>query len=140
MKQRILKQHVAEEFLIAPLCKVLVVDSDEPDLQYHSQILQAQGHQAFACPSYSLGGRLAGSDDFDLVVVCQGGPAFEGKIVIEKLRERNPAAPFVVLARSKEMVCYLEAMQLGAVDYLEKPVHPAEMRRVLRRSLQPALT
>ncbi len=33
----------------------------------------------------------------------------------------------------KTMKCYLEAMQLGAVDYLEKPVAPAEFEHLAQR-------
>jgi FixJ family two-component response regulator len=39
--------------------------------------------------------------------------------------------PVVVVARALDMPCYLEAMQLGAVDYLEEPVTVSEMGRVL---------
>lgn len=137
MRQRMFKHQVAEEFLLAPLRKVLIVDDDEADLEYHSRVLQGQGHGVLACPSYSRGADLAESGEFDFVVIGQGGPAFEGRAVIERLRTQHPAIPFVVFARSKQTRCYLEAMELGAVDYLEKPVHPAEIRRVLRSDIPP---
>jgi len=41
-------------------------------------------------------------------------------------------APVVVMARCLDMTCYLEAMQLGAADYLAEPVTFSEMERVLR--------
>ena len=138
MRQRILKRQLADEFLLAPLSKVLLVDDDDADLQYHSQILEGQGHKVSACGSYPLGADLAERGDFDIIMVGQGSPAFEGRLIIERLRAQNLATPVLVLARCKEMRCYLEAMQLGAADYVEKPVHPAEMRRILRLHLQPS--
>ena len=36
------------------------------------------------------------------------------------------------LARCLDITCYLEAMQLGAADYLADPITSAEMERVLR--------
>jgi DNA-binding response OmpR family regulator len=45
--------------------------------------------------------------------------------------------PVVVLTRCLEMSCYLEAMQLGAVDYLEKPLPPAEFERLVTAHCQP---
>lgn len=131
MRQRMLKQQVAEEFLLAPLRKVLIVDDEEADLEYHSQVLQGQGHDVLACQSYSHGAALAERGEFDFALVGQRTAAFQGRAVIERLRAHHPAIPFVVFAHSKQTRCYLEAMELGAVDYLEKPVHPAEMRRLL---------
>jgi DNA-binding NtrC family response regulator len=50
---------------------------------------------------------------------------------------RNRRTPVVVLTRCLEMNCYLEAMQLGAADYLEKPVAPAEFERLVTTYFEP---
>lgn len=138
MRQRMLKRQAADEFLAVRLRKALIVDDDQADLDYHSQLLQGQGHEVRACPSYALGAELAERDEFDFALIAQGGVAFEGRTVIERLRARHPETPFIVFAHSKEMSCYLKSMELGALDYLEKPVHPAEMKRILRNHLAPA--
>ena len=137
MRQRMLKRQLTDEFLLVPLMKVLIVDDDKADLDYHSRLIQGQGHNVLACSSYSRGAELAEHGEFDFVVIGQGGAAFEGRAVIERLRAYHPATPFVVFARSKQIRCYLEAMELGAIDYLEKPVHPAEMKRVLQSHFPP---
>ena len=41
------------------------------------------------------------------------------------------ALPVVVLTRFLELRCHLDAMQLGAADYLEKPLPPGELDRVI---------
>ena len=64
---------------------------------------------------------MPGTRDFDFVIVSQGSPAFETHPLVELTLARNRHTPVVVLARCLEMNCYLEAMQLGAADYLEKP-------------------
>jgi FixJ family two-component response regulator len=56
--------------------------------------------------------------------------------VVERALSLDQRRPVVVLSRCLDMNCYLEAMQLGAVDYLEKPVSPAEMLRVVRTHLR----
>lgn len=139
MQRRILKRQIANEFLLAPLSKVLLIDDDKADLEYHRQLLEGQGHEVRASSSYLEGAGLAATEDFDFVVAAQGSVGFEGKIILQRLAERERPAPALVLTRSAEMSCYLEAMQLGAIDYLEKPIHPTEMRRILRTHLQPSL-
>jgi FixJ family two-component response regulator len=52
--------------------------------------------------------------------------------VLEVAVEFNRRLPVVVVARQLEMSCYLEAMQLGAVDYLAGPLGGEEMARVMR--------
>ncbi len=59
---------------------------------------------------------------YDLVIVDQGGPAFEGRVIVEDAVRKDRKIPVLVITRHHNMACYLEAMQLGAVDYLEKPL------------------
>jgi DNA-binding NtrC family response regulator len=56
-----------------------------------------------------------------LVIVGQGTPAFEGRQVLEYSIRRHPEVPVLVVARVLDIHCYLEAMELGAADYLERP-------------------
>jgi len=42
----------------------------------------------------------------------------------------------LVVTRCMDMACYLEAMQLGAIDYLEKPIPPADLLRFVRGHVQ----
>lgn len=134
-----MKQQLAQEYLLAPSSAVLLIDDDDDDLRYHREVLENQGHRVSPCSSYSQGADLAARDTYDIVIVGEGGPAFPGREVIERLREHGLTAPVLVLTRSMDMPRYLEAMDLGAVDYVEKPVHPSEMRRLMREHLQTAL-
>jgi FixJ family two-component response regulator len=67
----------------------------------------------------------------DFVIVNQGSPAFEARELVERVLARNRRTPVVVLTHSLDMGCYLEAMQLGAADYLEKPLSPADLERLV---------
>jgi FixJ family two-component response regulator len=69
-------------------------------------------------------------EDFDFAIVDQGGTSFEGRCVLERAAETHRTIPIVVVARCLDIRCYLEAMELGAVDYLERP-KPDDIGRVL---------
>ncbi|HVA01882.1 MAG TPA: response regulator [Terriglobia bacterium] len=116
--------------------KVLLVIDETGNLSHHRRMLRAQGHKVYACHSYEQGLGLLGRDTFDLVAVSQGGLAFEGKGVVMRALEADRRTPVLVLAHAPDMNNYLEAMQLGAVDYLEMPVPPAELARVLKTHLR----
>jgi DNA-binding NtrC family response regulator len=76
-------------------------------------------------------------EHFDSVIVSQGSPAFETQPLVEPTLTRNRQAPVVVLTRCVEMNCYLAAMQLGAADYLEKPLAPAQFEHLVTTHCQP---
>lgn len=117
--------------------RVLLVDEDCADLQGYCAILEQEGYEVQACRSYAEGAQRLQSGRFDFVVICQGSRAFEGRSLLEQVMMIDRHTPVLVLTRSVDMNCYLEAMQLGAVDYLEKPLPPAEILRIVETHLRP---
>jgi DNA-binding NtrC family response regulator len=111
---------------------VLLIDEDLEQLEFVQGVIQGIGHSVQACNSYAEGMRQVVSGAFDIVVVGQGSRNFEGRCVLESAIEFNRRLPVVVVGRHLEMGCYLEAMQLGAVDYLAGPFVGGEIARVMR--------
>jgi DNA-binding NtrC family response regulator len=110
---------------------VLLVHEDPGTLRYYRTILEEWGCQVRVCQSYQEAVGSLGSQVFDFVMVSQGSRNFEGRCVVERAREIDWRLPIVVVARCLDMDCYLEAMKLGAVDYLAEPVTALEIGRVL---------
>lgn len=110
---------------LTPRPKILIVDDNLDDLRWLGAILERQGYGVEACCSYEEGAARAAAGHYDFVVASQGGPHFEGQAVIKRATELDRHTPVLVVTRCIEMPCYLEAMQLGALDYLEMPV-PAD--------------
>lgn len=114
--------------------KVLLISEDLWDLLSYSATLTALGYEVEMCGSYdNAAGRIA-RGSFDLVVLSQGSGAFEGRQVLKHIAESNRQTPIIVVARSLDIHCYLEAMELGAADYLEKP-EPKDLGWVLQTQL-----
>ena len=115
--------------------KVLMVIDEPESLDHHSELLRALGYEVLACASYSEALAMLQNEPFDLVTVEQGSTSFEGKDVLMRALEIDRSLPVLVLARNSDIENYLEAMQLGAIDYLEMPVPREEFMRVLRTHL-----
>jgi len=113
-----------------PLGRVLVVDEDGDDLDFYSSLLEAGGYNVLRSNCHERAIQLVEQCDF--ILLSQGGPSFEGHRVLECARQMPVSTPVLVLARSKNMRCYLEARRLGAVDYLEKPVAPACLHQLIK--------
>jgi DNA-binding NtrC family response regulator len=114
---------------------VLVVDEDTADLVYYRTVLQRAGCAVVTCSSYDEAMKCLRAEQFDLVVLSQGSSAFEGRRVLEKTIAMDRAGQVLVVARVLNMSCYLEAMQLGARDYLEEPVPEQEIVRAAETCL-----
>ena len=101
--------------------KVLLVCDDPREFPSYGGILSARGYDLVMCTSYEEGARRVEMEDFDFAIVGQGSASFEGRCVLERAAEMHRNIPIVVVARCLDIHCYLEAMDLGAVDYLERP-------------------
>lgn len=110
--------------------KILLVNDDPGDAPAYAGKISALGFDVETCDSYDEGARRIGAESFDFVIVGQGTAAFEGRRVLESAMQLHRHIPTLVVARSLNLPNYLEAMGLGAVDYLERP-QPEEVVSVL---------
>jgi two-component system, NtrC family, response regulator GlrR len=114
--------------------KILLVNDDPGEVPAYAGKIAALGFDVETCDSYDEGARRIASDNFDFVIVGQGTAAFEGRRVLESAMHLHRHIPILVVARSLNLPNYLEAMGLGAVDYLERP-QPEEVAKVLQTQL-----
>jgi len=120
--------------------KVLLVDHDCNDLSGGAEVLRERGYLVNTCSCSEDGIRTLDREVFDFVLVCQGGPEFEGRPVLERAKSIDRQLPVLVVTRCRDMRCYLEAMQLGAFDYVEKPIPPSELALLVEKHMRPAGT
>jgi DNA-binding response OmpR family regulator len=118
--------------------KVLFVDHDCNDLRGGAEVLRQRGFHVNTCSCSEDGVQTLDREPFDFVLVCQGSPDFEGRPVLERAKSIDRQMPVLVVTRCPNMHCYLEAMQLGAFDYVEKPIAPSELARMVEKHLRPA--
>lgn len=114
--------------------KILVVNDDPAEIPGYAGMIADLGYEVETCNSYEEGARRIGEENFDFVIVGQGSAAFEGRCVLERAMQLRRHTPILVVARNLNLRNYLEAMNLGAVDYLERP-KPKDVGSVLESQL-----
>ena len=87
-------------------------------MKHFTTLLGRMGYSVRAFLNYREAEVCLEHEHFDFVIVSQGSPAFETRDLVQLTLARDRHKPVVVLTRCLEMKCYLEAMQLGAADYL----------------------
>jgi DNA-binding response OmpR family regulator len=121
----------AEQPRLENRARILLVNKDPRELVRYQSILQSLGCQVRASSSFEEGMQYAGRDPFDLIILDQGSGAFEGQKVLAQAMEVDLELRVLILAQSYNKGCHLEAMQSGALDYLEGPLSAAEVIALL---------
>ena len=122
----------------APL-KVLVVDDEPPIRKLLRLGLSTQGYDILDAPSGKVALELI-AEKPDLVILDLGLPDIDGVELLRKICEKQEGVPIVVLSSRGEEAAKVQALDLGADDYVTKPFGMDELlariRAALRHQLQ----
>ena len=115
---------------------VLVVDDER---FFREAIRDALSRAGFVCVLAESGGEAlerAESDEIGVVVLDIQMPGMNGIEVLRRLRETRPLVRVIILSAHTDQAYVLEALRLGAADYLAKPLHEEELVLAVRRALE----
>ncbi len=119
--------------------KVLVIDDEPPIRKLLRMGLSTQGYEVLEAPNGKTGLELLAQNPA-LIILDLGLPDIKGHDLLRMIRGRNDAVPIVVLSSRGDEAGKVEALDLGADDYLTKPFGMdellARMRAALRHQLQ----
>ena len=119
--------------------KVLVIDDEPPIRKLLRMGLATQGYQILEAPNGKTELELL-SQAPDLVILDLGLPDIQGHELLRMIRGRNQSVPIVVLSSRGDEAGKVQALDLGADDYVTKPFGMdellARMRAALRHQLQ----
>ncbi len=102
--------------------RVLVVDDDERFRNNAVKLLRSQGFSADAAAGGAESLTCVEEEEFDVIILDQKMPGLSGLETLQCLRERNCSAEVVILTGFASEKDAQTGMQLGAVDYILKPV------------------
>jgi DNA-binding NtrC family response regulator len=136
------------------MSRILVIDDDAGVRESMARMLGGAGYTVLVASSGEEGFTLARGDAFDVILSDMRMPGLSGLDVLRKLREVHVDASFIVMTGFGTVDTAVEAMKLGAVDFVQKPffrdellmrVRAAADRRqlarqvtLLQRQIQPA--
>ncbi len=114
---------------------VLVVDDEERVVQMLRRLLTQEGHSVTGAGNgLAALDHLAGSQ-FDLVLLDLRMPRCSGHKVLSTMRERADSTPVLVLSAVNDVATRVQALDVGAVDFVVKPFHTSELLARVRRHL-----
>ena len=116
--------------------RILIVEDDEVFLRPLQRTLEVAGYEVLAVPSGEDAIDLLKRDDVDLVLTDKRLPGIDGVELVRRVKAEHPDLAVVAMTAYGTIGSAVEAMRVGAEDYLVKPFEAAEALMVVRRSIE----
>ena len=114
----------------------LVIDDDDAVRKTCVEFLEARGYKTFSAASVGEGLRIFAQSRPSVVLLDLKLPDGTGIDVLRELQRQAPGTPVVVISGHGSVAEAVEAMRVGASDFLEKPVSRERLFRILDRVLR----
>ena len=116
--------------------RVLVIDDDPGVRDYLEALVSRQGYQVFAVADGEQALRTLDDTRPDLVTLDVVLPGMDGLETLRQLKQRMAEVPVVMLSGHGQARTIVEAMRLGASDFLRKPFEVEELELAFQKALE----
>ncbi len=121
--------------MTATRLKILVIDDEPPIRKLLRTGLSTQGYQTLDAPNAKSALELM-TEEPDLVILDLGLPDMQGLDLLRAIRARREDLPVIVLSSRGDETAKVEALDLGADDYVTKPFGMEELLARIRTALR----
>lgn len=111
--------------------RVLAIDDEKVVLDSIAKVLREEDYEVMTTQSGAEGVRLAVRESFDVVLTDIRMPDTDGFKVIRDIRRAGKAVPIIMITGYASVSSSVQAMKLGASNYIEKPFTPEQLIRAI---------
>ncbi len=127
-------KHSSVEVILGESVKrILVVDDEENTRIGLSKLLSQEGFQVESAANGNDALEMLGQHKVNLVISDINMPDMNGLVFLRELSRKFPSTNVIMITAYGGVESYLEAMNLGAYEYLHKPVRLDELRSVMKK-------
>lgn len=101
--------------------KVLIVDDEEDFLEIMAERMRARDMEVTTCLSAEEAINKIKEESFDAILLDFMMPGMDGMRALKEIKVKNPESQIILLTGHATIEKSVEAMKLGAADFLEKP-------------------
>jgi DNA-binding NtrC family response regulator len=120
--------------------KALVIDDEQIVLDSVSKILTEENYSVEVSLNGRQGRDMALETDYDVILTDIRMPDMGGMRVLRDIKRAKPALPVVIITGYATVRSAVQAMKLGAADYIEKPFTPDQLLKAVASALDIAAT
>jgi DNA-binding NtrC family response regulator len=117
---------------------ILIVDDEPSMLRYTKTLLEVDNYSVETASSgFEAIKRVQEGLNPNLILLDMAMPSMNGLQTIEECKKIRPEQKIVVLSCVSDTTTVVQAIKLGALDYVTKPFYKSELDAVLKRCLEP---
>ena len=116
---------------MTPLARILLVDDEIEILDVITEHLEREGYAVTRAVDGAEALRKVQNERPDLVLLDIMLPGMNGLEVLRRLRRDHPKIPVIMLTGLNDEALARTTLQMGAVDYVQKPLDPGHLKRVV---------
>jgi len=114
--------------------RVLLVDDEKDFLESMSERMRLRGMDVTTASSAKDALVFVERDVFDAVILDFQMPEMDGMAVLKKIKTRHPEAQIILLTGHASLERGIEAIKIGASDYLEKPADMEALSKKIKEA------
>ncbi len=114
--------------------KILLVDDEQDFLDVMSERIEARGMQVTTAESAVKALEQVESGSFDAIILDLMMPGMDGLETLKAIKKKNPALQVILLTGHATVEKGIEAMKLGAMDFIEKPADLDKLTKIIRKA------
>ena len=116
--------------------RILIVDDEDIVIRSCLRILADGGYELEAVRDGLEALRIIDEKQFDVIILDIKMPKIDGLEVLQRVKEARPDIDIIMITGLNQIETAVQAMKLGALDYLPKPFEPEELRLVVARAFE----
>jgi two-component system response regulator HydG len=119
------------------MIKILIIEDDLTFSQILEGFLTRHKHEVVATHEVKKSLVLLDQQRFDLLLIDYRLPDGTGLDVLSHLREKGLFQPVIIMTSFNDVRTAVKSIQLGAFDYITKPVNPDELLMIINNAIKP---
>jgi anti-anti-sigma factor len=114
--------------------KILVIDDEKPTLMMFRLTLAACGYEVLTAENGQQGLEVFNRDRPSIVLTDIKMPGMNGIEVLKRIKETDPAAEVIVITGHGDMDLAIQALNLDATDFINKPIQRHLLEQAIKRA------
>jgi two-component system response regulator PilR (NtrC family) len=123
---------------MSPTTRLLIIDDEISLLDFLSLLFQGEGYEVEVAPSVEAARKAFERSTFDLVLCDVLMPDGNGLELLREIKAMETSPPVIMMTAYTSTKSAIEAMKLGAADYVSKPFDVEELKIVAQKALEGA--
>ena len=115
---------------------ILIVDDDEGLVHFLTRLLVRQGYEVASCCDGATALEFLARQEFGAILLDYKMPGLSGLETLVQIKRAQVKTPAIIMTAFGTTETAIEAMKLGAYDYLLKPFDTEELKRIVADALE----